>query len=104
MANGEIAWIKRIRKDSKLEGISVGEKVELVGISEDNQKQQGRVEYYDNIARFIIVLTRESPEEIRATTYYFEHERIEVGSQPMIVRKVCADYLEHDNNLREVGL
>jgi hypothetical protein len=116
MANEEIAWINRIRKDSKLEGISVGEKIELIGIACDHQQQQGRVVFYDGNANLMLVSTRASPEEIHVRSYFLAPDmietrgkmqigdRIKAGSYTQIVKKDCVDYVEHDNNLKEVGL
>jgi len=99
-------WIKRIKKDSKLDNINlltVGEKVELVGISGPNQQQTGRVKDYDYLTQFLIVLTRESPEEIHSTHYFATSSEIIRGSS-IIVKKGDVNYSELDRDLMGVGL
>lgn len=104
MTKEGIVWIKRIKKDSKLEGISVGEKIELIGIACEHQQQQGKVVFYDGNARLMLVSARASPEEIHVRSYFLTPSGIKATSDIQSVKKGCVDYVEHDNGLTEVGL
>ncbi|MEK6840713.1 MAG: hypothetical protein AABX79_02040 [Nanoarchaeota archaeon] len=100
----EESSIKRITKDSKLEDISVGEKIELIGISKEDQQQQARVEYYNINAKLMLVSTRESTEEIQTHFYFFTSYGVKKGKQITHIPRNSRNFPIFDKRLLEVGL
>jgi hypothetical protein len=92
-----------ITKDSKLEGISAGEKVEIIGICSEKQKEQGKVLAYDAASEIMVILTRASGSEIHSTHYGRLSHEIIAGS-PVVVKKWDVDYDEFDAYLKGVEL
>lgn len=103
-AKSDAKDVRRITKDSNLEDISVGKTVELVGISDEDQREIALVGYYDPVARLIGVVNRKSPEEIQLTSYFITPYGVKKARNLILVSGIDKEFPAFDLDLREVGL
>jgi|SRR3989344_2709362 len=96
-------FAKVIEKDSRLDDVSSGDLVEILGISSADQKVRGRVLYSDLNANLILIAIR-NREDIIEISYFITPYGVKEGSEKKLCGPGNPEYVGLNKKLLEVGL